>query len=533
MIKDAADLFAAKGEEARDTVENLKNDAQDALGLALSEAPSSGRERYLYATERIFPLLLRLEDEGERGAALDDVAKRLGLRKTDLRKALGEAVEVARQSQEEHERDEDEAEEELAPEPGTERYERAMALLRCPDILEEAARDVERLGHVGEPAAKKLLFTCAVSASAGLAIQPSIHAESSSGKNFLADTVLSLLPPEKVIKRSAISAKALYRTQESLAGRVLYLQEHAGSEDADFTFRVMQSDGKLVYEATEQGPDGGFRTVVHEKQGPLVIIQTTTDLRLFDENATRVFAIYLDESAEQTERVVSSALIRAANGGISKEERGAILEKWHDAIRLLEAAEVIVPYAERIAAPSRLVRMRRDINRLLDVIRVRAWLHQHARERDEQGRILATEEDFRAALDLIGDSLMRAWGSMSPAEEAVMEAVRSLPEAVRRNGFTRGELPLGDLDVRRVQDVLKALTESGHVERDPRPGPVGYRYTVPRDPKESVLGISLSPRGDEADADNDDPEEADAEEDPEPLRDADREDKARDRRTAQ
>nr|MBA2618142.1 hypothetical protein [Rubrobacter sp.] len=101
MIKDAADLFAAKGEEARDTVENLKSDAQDALDLALSEAPeSSTRERYRYVIERIFPLLLRLEDAGERSAALDDVAGRIGLRKTDLRKALGEAVGSVRQSQE-------------------------------------------------------------------------------------------------------------------------------------------------------------------------------------------------------------------------------------------------------------------------------------------------------------------------------------------------------------------------------------------------------------------------------------------------
>jgi hypothetical protein len=96
---------------------------------------------------------------------------------------------------------------------------------------------------------------------------------------------------------------------------------------------------------------------------------------------------------------------------------------------------------------------------------------------------------------------------MSPAEEAVMGAVRSLPEAVRRNGFKRGELPVGDLDARRVQDVLKSLSESGHIECEKRCGPGGYRYTVPRDPGESVLGISLSPRGEEADADDDGPED--------------------------
>jgi len=497
MIRDAADLFAAEGEGATDVLDNLKTRAQDALDLLLAEAPDgSRRERYNFVREQVFPLLLRIGDGGERCAALDDVAAELGLRKTDLRKALADAIEGTLQDQEELGRDDEEAEEDLAPEPGTERHERAMGLLRCPDVLEAAARDMERLGHVGEPTAKKLLFICAVSAPARLAIQPSIHAESSAGKNALADVVLSLVSPERVIRRSAISAKALYRTEESLAGRILYLQEHAGSEDADFTFRVMQSDGKLIYEATEQGPDGSFRTVVREKEGPLVIIQTTTELRLFDENATRVFGIYLDESAQQTGRVVRSTLRDAATGGVPETERRAIIGRWHDAIRLLEVAKVMIPYAERIDTPNRLVRMRRDVPRLLDVIRIRAWLHQHTRERDNMDRILAMEADFQAALELVSDPFQRAWKSLTPAEEAVLNAARSLPEAIRKTGFTRNDLAVEGQSARRVQENLKSLSESGYIERDRRGGSRGYRYTMSRDIRIKGLGIVLRPPGD-------------------------------------
>ena len=499
MIKDAADLFAAQGEEARDTIEDLKIDAQDALDLALSEAPSSQRDRYRYATERIFPLLLMLEDEGERGAALDDVAGNLGLRKTDLRGALAKAVEVARQSQEERGRDEEGVVEDLGPEPGTERHERAMELLRCPDILEAAARDMERLGHVGERTAKKLAFVCAVSAMAGYPVQPSTHAESSTGKNYLWDTVLLLLPQRKVLRWSAMSDKALFFTEEDLKGKVIYLQEVAGSEGADFAIRVLQSAQYLEYVVTEKTADGTYKAVTYRKEGPVVVVQTTTQIRLFNENDTRVLPIYLDESAEQTRRIVESALLRAEGGGIPREASEAVLRLWHDAILLLEPAEVVIPYARRIRMPTQRVRVRRDVNRVVDVIRIHAWLHQHARERDDLGRILATEEDFRAALGLVADSLGRAWGSMTPAEEAVMDAIRSLPEAVRKNGFTRGQLQLGDMDARRAQDVLKALTETGHIECEKRGGPGGYRYTVPRDTKESVLGISLSPADDDGD----------------------------------
>ena len=87
-----------------------------------------------------------------------------------------------------------------------------MELLRSPDLLLEAAQAMERLGHVGELNNKQLAFVCAVSARAGTPIQPSTHAQSSSGKNFLWDSVLSLLSPEMMIKRSGLSAKALFRT---------------------------------------------------------------------------------------------------------------------------------------------------------------------------------------------------------------------------------------------------------------------------------------------------------------------------------
>ncbi|CAA9406896.1 MAG: hypothetical protein AVDCRST_MAG03-1583 [uncultured Rubrobacteraceae bacterium] len=493
MIKDVAELFAAEGEGARSILERLKEGAPDALDLALSaNLPKGQRKRLRYAKNRVFPLLLRLEDDGERGAALDDAAEAMKLGKKILRGAF-------ERFEEENlpERAGEETEEDLAPEPGTERHGRAMELLERPDILERAAEDLERLDHVGEWIPKQLALVCAVSARAGHPIQPSTHAESSTGKNYLWDKVLSLAPDEMVIRRTAISAKALYRTGESLKGKVLYLQEHVGSEAADFTFRVMQSDGKLVYESTEQGPDGAFRTVKHEKEGPLVIVQTTTESRLFEENETRVFPIYLDESAEQTGRIIESTLRQAAIGEVHGEEIEVMLETWHDAVRVLEPANAIVPYAERIEVPTHKVRIRRDVPRLLSVIRVIAWLHQRTRKRDAAGRILTTEDDFRKALELVSESLNRAWKSLSPKEEEVLELVRSLPDAKRQNGFLRSELkPPSGMQGRRVQETLRALSESGHLNSDGRKGPQGYRYTMPDKTQELGLGISLRPQRD-------------------------------------
>lgn len=495
-MKDAADLFAAEGEEAREILEGLKERAQDALDVAVSEAPAEGDVlgRYRHFKERELPLIVRLEDPGERRAVLEDIAKAHDLKVSDLRKALSAAEERADQAAAPEDREgEGQQDESLTPELGTERYEKAMHLLQCPEVLEKVAEDMERLGHIGEANNKRLAFVCAVSAKAGYPIQPSTHAQSSAGKNFLWDTVLSFVPPELVIKRSGLSAKALFRTDADLKGRVLYIQEVAGSEDAEFTIRVLQSDGKLVYEATEKDTDGSMRNVVHEKEGPTVVVQTTTRIHLHHENETRVFPIYIDESPAQTERIVRGILEQAEGGGAGPEEREAIVGVWYDAIRLLEPARVIVPYARRIRVPSSQVRIRRDVTRLLDVVRVIAWLHQHGRGRDGVGRVIATEVDFRAALALVEEPLKRSWQALSPAEEKVMRAIKALPEETRQKGFKRRDLAVEGAQPRTVQEALASLTSTGYLERDGRGGSQGYSYTLVRDPEGMTLGIYLDP----------------------------------------
>jgi hypothetical protein len=493
--KDFADVFADRGEGAREVLGRLRERAVDALHLELSEAPkgSDSLGAYRVAKERVLLLLLKLEDEGERDAALHDVAARLKLSIKPLRNALAAMLEEQRGSQQ----DQPEAAGDRAPEPGSARHERAMKVLTDRRLLSRAAVDMKRLGHVGEFAAKKLALICAVSARSGKPIQPSTHAQSAAGKNFLWDTALSLLPEGMVVKRSGLSAKALFRTQANLEGAVLYIQEAAGSEDAEYTIRVMQSDGRLEYEATEKMPDGGMKNVVYETEGPTVVVQTTTKNHLHPENETRVFPIYLDESEAQTSRIVGSILKEASGRASDDAERARIRERWQDAIRLLEPAEVAIPYADRIVIPSSPLRIRRDARRLIDVVRVIAWLHQHQREPDGEGRILATEDDFIEALALVSESLRRAWQTLTPAEEKVLEAIRQLPETQRtRNGFKRRELKVKEVSDRRVKEVLKSLTDTGYLDSDGSRGPQGYTYTLVRDAEEISLGISLRPSPD-------------------------------------
>ena len=409
----------------------------------------------------------------------------------ELTTAVGEDVAAAKTAAGEAETDGDDDNGARAvaapagPEPGSERHKRAMEILKAEDVLEDAARDMEKLGHIGEWNNKKLAFACAVSARAQLPIQPSTHAQSSAGKNYLWDTALELVPPELVYKRTGFSAKALFRTTMSLKHSVLYIQELAGSEGADFSIRTLQSDNVLKWEASEKQADGSIKNVEYEVEGPTVIVQTTTKNHLHPENETRVVPIYLDESAEQTEKITRAVLRRAAGiTAISETERSEIRAAWHDAVRLLEPAEVITPFAERIKVPSAPLRLRRDVPRLLNVIKLIAWAHQHTRERDDAGRIIATEGDFAMAIAMVGDSFARAWKSLTPSEEKVYAACKVLPENLRKHGFKRSHVETvltrnkEKVPSRTLKNCLLTLASNGYLDSDGRKGAAGATYTM-------------------------------------------------------
>src|SRR5215217_8696343 len=120
-MKDVADLFASEGEDAREILEELKEQAKDALDVAVSEAPPEGDflGRYRSFKERELPLIMRLEDPGERRAVLEDIAKAHDLKVSDLRKALSAAEKRAEEvaAQEDHGGG-GAQDEPLSPEPG-------------------------------------------------------------------------------------------------------------------------------------------------------------------------------------------------------------------------------------------------------------------------------------------------------------------------------------------------------------------------------------------------------------------------------
>jgi len=154
------------------------------------------------------------------------------------------------------------------------------------------------------------------------------------------------------------------------------------------------------------------------------LLITTTAVKLHPENETRLLSLTVTDTQEQT-RAVMAALAEEAG------EAAPDFATWHALQVWLEGAEhrVSVPYAKILAdlIPPVAVRLRRDFGALLNLIRAHALLHQASRDRDAEGRIIATiEEDYAAVRELVADLVSDG------IEVTVPKTVRETVEAVKR-----------------------------------------------------------------------------------------------------
>jgi transposase-like protein len=294
-------------------------------------------------------------------------------------------------------------------------------LAQSPDILEEFSCDLEACRVVGERTNGELLYLALTSRLLDKIVSVAVKGPSSGGKSFLVTSVVGFFPERAVYQFTSFSEKTLYYTEESLSHRHLILTEAAGGgEVQEYTIRTLLSEGRLEYEFVEKTSEG-LRARRICKEGPTGFITTTTRDKLHAENETRYLSLVVKDTREQTRRVFRAL----AEENSEEPDR----RRWHAFQTWLEAREhrVTIPYAGLLAEKMGdvAVRLRRDFSVILSLIKAHTILHQATRERDAQGRIIATLADYARVRGLVS-------GLISEGVEAtVPKAIRETVEAVQ------------------------------------------------------------------------------------------------------
>ena len=339
---------------------------------------------------------------------------------------------------------------ELSPE----RRKAALALLHKPNLLDRAAKAMTALGHVGEEQNKRLGYLIAVSRLLPRPLSAILRAPSGCGKSQLLESLEALTPPESVTFLSRLTRQALfYAGANSLRHKLVLVDEQAGASEADYSIRTLQSKGFL----TMQAPGKGTVRV----EGPISLLSGTTSADLNPENLSRCLELALDDSEAQTRRI-QKAQRRAWAG---KRRAKVDLQLWQDAQRLLEPLLVTIPFAERLTFPARNTHDRRGNQKLLGLVAAHALLHQHQRDRDAHGQVVAVPADYAAVYALLQPVLEEGLDELSPRATKVYRVLArsSTPRARRelsselRCGYNTVKRALAEL----LDQELVALVDAG------------------------------------------------------------------------
>ncbi|MFZ5554314.1 MAG: CHC2 zinc finger domain-containing protein [Bacteroidota bacterium] len=275
------------------------------------------------------------------------------------------------------------------------------------DLLNRLNKLLGKAGITGEEHNRIFLLLIAMSFKMPEPLHALIQGSSGSGKTRLLKQVIACMPKEKVTCLTRISDKSLYNyPSHFFKNHLLCLEDIDGlSEEAEFAFRELQSNGEITSSTSIKLDNGQITAGQRTVKGPIASICCTTKGEIYEDNMGRVFLIAVNESEEQTQKIIEYQNQRAA-GGIDKDKEKKVAAFIQNVVRELKPMEVINPYANEIRLPKEAHKIRRLNDLFQSFIKQITLLHQYQRKRDERGRLLTDTEDIKTAITVMFDSIV-------------------------------------------------------------------------------------------------------------------------------
>jgi hypothetical protein len=299
----------------------------------------------------------------------------------------------------------------------------ALELLHDPRFLYRACRKVGELGVVGEKRNRLVVILASLTRTLRKPASVLVKGLTSSGKSTIVESCLQLFPPSCVVERAGLSGKALAYGTVPLKNRILFLNEYRCGKDSQQFTRLLQSQGQIKHEATTiRGGERKTKTV--HRVGMPVVLSTTTDDKVFPDDETRFLSTWVDESADQSRRIVI-ALARKRHIANRSD-----LPVWQKAVSMLKYKkgdfEHPPGWIEYVATqlPLDKVRVRRDWDRFLTFCSAVAL----SRGFSSKGAVDISFPDYCVAYDILEPVFASTLQGLGSPESTIARAVAALNE---------------------------------------------------------------------------------------------------------
>ncbi len=321
---------------------------------------------------------------------------------------------------------------------------RCKAFLQQPDLIQKLNQLIGQSGITGEDNNRLFLFVIATSHKMPDTLHALIQGSSGSGKTHLLSKIAELMPGERVVKFTRVTENSFYNYDEYFfKGKLICLEDIDGlKEEALFAWRELISNNQLSSSTSQKDENGNIRSAQRIVRGPMASICATTHGQIYEDNMSRLFIIAVDESSEQTARIMNYQKQKAA-GLIDAEKEREASTLLQNLVRMLKPCKVINPFAYQIHLPEKAHKIRRLNELYLAFVKQVTIINQYRRKKDAQGRIITDTEDLKIANEIMFDSIFlkvdELDGSLRQFFEALKTYLEEKPNA-QQYEFTQREV---------------------------------------------------------------------------------------------
>lgn len=316
------------------------------------------------------------------------------------------------------------------------KWQSATDFLSQKDLLKSLNQLIEKAGIIGEENSRLLLFLITISYLNRSPLHGIVQGSSGSGKTHIISRIADLMPQEDVLRFTRITESSLYNWGEfDLFQKIIIIEDLDGlKEDALYALREFISNQVLRSSVTIKDKKGNNKSSHKIVKGQFSSLSATTKGETYEDNMNRSFIIAINESEEQTEKIINYQNQRVA-GHINRDEEQKAINFIQKIVRNLKHYEVVNPYATQIQLPNNVKNKRRLNEMFQSIIKQITILHQYQRE--TQNNFLITEiEDIENAVEILFESILL---KIDELDGSLRQFFEKLKKSFADNHFNRFE----------------------------------------------------------------------------------------------
>jgi len=360
----------------------------------------------------------------------------------------------------------------------------AQEFLESKNLMQLTNELIGKSGVVGEEENRLIMYLIFVNRKREKPLHIISFGSSGAGKSHLQEKVAELIPDEDKIESTSLTSNALYYYGTyDLRNKLLLIEDMDGVSEILYALRELMSKSRITKIFPKKDERGMTRTVTITVNGPVTVAGCTTQEKVYEDNANRSFLIYINETAEQDEKIMEYQRKRSA-GTINTEEERNIKQLLQNTQRILQPVSVINPYAEQLIIPTQVFKPRRSNSHYLQFIEAVTFYHQYQREQkvdEATGEIFieTTLEDIAAANKLIKPILLRKSDELNNACRNHLEQLKSYLKENNRSVFSTREVRQAlRINASNQKRYMLQLFSNGFIKKSSGSKAQGFTYEV-------------------------------------------------------